>query len=103
MWMGQGGGSRCTYQARKPGVKLCASNGITLVLTYAPEVKIVDDTHISIDGNVIEIVSNRDPTKLPWKKLGVQIVIEGTGVFIDTPGASKHLEVGGRCTAVELS
>ena len=39
-------------------------------------------------------MSNRDPTKLPWKKLGVQIVIEGTGVFIDTPGASKHLEAG---------
>ena len=56
--------------------------------------KIVDDTHISIDGKSIEIVSSRDPLQLPWKKLGVQLVIEGTGVFIDTPGASKHLEAG---------
>ena len=56
--------------------------------------KIVDDNHISIDGKSIEIVSSRDPLQLPWKKLGVQLVIEGTGVFIDTPGASKHLEAG---------
>jgi len=62
--------------------------------TFDAEVAIIDDTHISIDGKSIELVSNRDPTKLPWKKLGVQIVIEGTGVFIDTPGASKHLEAG---------
>jgi len=62
--------------------------------TFAADVKIVDDTHISIDGKVIEIVSNRDPTQLPWKKLGVQLVIEGTGVFIDTPGATKHITAG---------
>ena len=59
--------------------------------TFDAEVKIVDDNHISIDGKSIEIVSSRDPLQLPWKKLGVQLVIEGTGVFIDTPGASKHL------------
>ena len=57
--------------------------------TFEADVKIVDDTHISIDGKKIEIVSNRDPLQLPWKALGVDIVIEGTGVFIDTPGASK--------------
>ena len=62
--------------------------------TFDAEVKIVDDNHISIDGKSIEIVSSRDPLQLPWKKLGVQLVIEGTGVFIDTPGASKHLEAG---------
>ena len=62
--------------------------------TFDAEVKIVDDTHMSIDGKSIEIVSSRDPLKLPWKKLGVQLVIEGTGVFIDTPGASKHIEAG---------
>ena len=62
--------------------------------TFDADVKVVDDTHISIDGKPIEIVSNRDPLQLPWKALGVQIVIEGTGVFIDTPGASKHLEAG---------
>jgi glyceraldehyde-3-phosphate dehydrogenase (NADP+) (phosphorylating) len=49
---------------------------------------------MSIDGKSIQIVSSRDPLQLPWKELGVQIVIEGTGVFIDTPGASKHLTAG---------
>ena len=62
--------------------------------TFDADVKIEDDTHISIDGKVIEIVSSRDPLQLPWKDLGVQLVIAGTGVFIDTPGASKHLEAG---------
>ena len=61
--------------------------------TFDAEVKIVDDTHISIDDKVIEIVSSAT-LQLPWKDLGVQLVIEGTGVFIDTPGASKHIEAG---------
>ena len=64
--------------------------------TFEADVQIVDDTHISIDGKKIEVVSNRDPLQLPWKALGVDIVIEGTGVFIDTPGASKHLEAGAK-------
>ena len=58
--------------------------------TFDADVKVVDDTHIFIDGKPIEIVSNRDPLQLPWKALGVQIVIEGTGVFIDTPGAVSY-------------
>ena len=62
--------------------------------TFEADVKIVDDTHISIDGKKIEIVSSRDPLQLPWKALGVDLVIEGTGVFIDTPGASKHITAG---------
>ena len=64
--------------------------------TFEADVQIVDDTHISIDGKKIEVVSNRDPLQLPWKALGVDIVIEGTGVFIDTPGASKHLQAGAK-------
>ena len=58
--------------------------------------KVVDDATISVDGKVIEIVSSRDPLKLPWKDLGMRIVIEGTGVFIDTPGAGKHIEAGAK-------
>merc|ERR1711906_36144 len=64
--------------------------------TFEADVKIIDDTHISIDGKSIEIVSSRDPLQLPWKALGVDIVIEGTGVFIGTPGASKHLTAGAK-------
>merc|ERR1712216_1122764 len=64
--------------------------------TFEADVKIVDDTHMSIDGKSIQIVSSRDPLQLPWKELGIDIVIEGTGVFIDTPGASKHLTAGAK-------
>jgi len=98
---------RCWHGRAESGLEVVAINdsgGVkqashlvkydSILGTFDADVKIVDDTHISIDGKSIEIVSNRDPLKLPWKELGVQIVIEGTGVFIDTPGASKHLEAG---------
>ncbi len=63
--------------------------------TYKADVKAIDDTHFSVNGKVITVVSSRDPTKLPWGEMGIDLVIEGTGVFIDTPGASKHIEVRG--------
>ncbi|KAJ9128428.1 hypothetical protein P3X46_035029 [Hevea brasiliensis] len=44
--------------------------------TFKAEVKIVDDTTISVDGKPIKVVSNRDPLKLPWAELGIDIVIE---------------------------
>jgi glyceraldehyde-3-phosphate dehydrogenase (NADP+) (phosphorylating) len=61
--------------------------------TFAADVKVIDDKTISVNGKSIAIVSSRDPTQLPWKALDVDLVIEGTGVFIDTPGASKHIQV----------
>jgi len=64
--------------------------------TFDAEVKIVDDTHISVDGKSIQIVSSRDPLQLPWKDLSIDIVIEGTGVFIDPEGAGKHIEAGAK-------
>ncbi|KAF6266265.1 chloroplast glyceraldehyde-3-phosphate dehydrogenase [Scenedesmus sp. NREL 46B-D3] len=63
---------------------------------FDAEVKIVDDSHISVNGKSIRVVSSRDPTKLPWGEMDVDLVIEGTGVFIDTPGASKHIEAGAK-------
>ncbi|QHN96466.1 Glyceraldehyde-3-phosphate dehydrogenase B [Arachis hypogaea] len=48
--------------------------------TFKADVKIVDDQTISVDGKPIKGVSNRDPLKLPWAELGIDIVIEGTGV-----------------------
>jgi glyceraldehyde-3-phosphate dehydrogenase (NADP+) (phosphorylating) len=63
---------------------------------FDADVKIVDDKHISVNGKKIIVVSSRDPTQLPWGELDVDLVIEGTGVFIDTPGASKHLQAGAK-------
>ncbi len=51
---------------------------------------------IRVDGDEIEVLSERDPAQLPWKELGVDIVVEGTGVFRDRQGAGKHLEAGAR-------
>ena len=49
-----------------------------------------------IDGEEIKVLSERDPAALPWADLGVDIVIESTGVFRDHPSASKHIEAGAR-------
>lgn len=57
----------------------------------------VKDGNLVVDGDVIQVFAERDPGKLPWKKLGVDIVIESTGVFKDTsksPGPQSHIEAG---------
>jgi glyceraldehyde-3-phosphate dehydrogenase (NADP+) (phosphorylating) len=64
--------------------------------TFKADVKIVDNETISVDGKNIQVVSNRDPLKLPWAELGIDIVIEGTGVFVDGPGAGKHIQAGAK-------
>lgn len=95
--------------------------------TFKAEVKIVDNETISVDGKHIKVVANRDPLKLPWAELGIDIVIEvlissytvpfhlhfynqnrkkrnnqncpymqGTGVFVDGPGAGKHIQAGAK-------
>ncbi len=40
-----------------------------------------------------QVVSSRDPLQLPWKEMDIDLVIEGTGVFVDSKGAGKHIEV----------
>jgi glyceraldehyde 3-phosphate dehydrogenase len=51
---------------------------------------------ISVDGKEIKISAITAPEKLPWKDLGVDIVIESTGLFTDRAAASKHLEAGAK-------
>ncbi len=52
------------------------------------------DGGISVDGDVLKVLSERDPDKLPWGDLGVDVVIESTGVFTDRAGAGRHLDGG---------
>ena len=47
-----------------------------------------------VDGKEIKVLSQRDPEQLPWKDLGVQVVIEATGAFTAREGASKHIDAG---------
>jgi glyceraldehyde 3-phosphate dehydrogenase len=47
-----------------------------------------------VDGKRIPVLAERDPAKLPWKKLGATVVIESTGLFTKRADAAKHLEAG---------
>lgn len=49
-----------------------------------------------IEGDFVQALSEPDPAKLPWKDMGVEIVIEGTGVFRSREDAGKHLEAGAK-------
>ncbi len=51
---------------------------------------------ISVDGKEIKALAERDPSKLPWGDLGVDIVIESTGVFTDAPKAKMHIDAGAK-------
>jgi glyceraldehyde 3-phosphate dehydrogenase len=58
----------------------------------------VQDGNLVVDGKTIKVYAERDPGNLPWKDLGVEIVIESTGVFRDAskdPGPRSHIDKGG--------
>ena len=54
----------------------------------------VGEGRITVGGEDVLLLSERDPKDLPWRDLGVDIVIESTGFFIDREGASGHLDAG---------
>jgi glyceraldehyde 3-phosphate dehydrogenase len=49
-----------------------------------------------VDGSEIKVLEERDPAKLPWSDLGVDVVLESTGFFTKRPDAAKHLEAGAK-------
>jgi glyceraldehyde 3-phosphate dehydrogenase (phosphorylating) len=49
---------------------------------------------ITVAGDDFKVLSVKDPAQLPWKELGVDIVVESTGIFTDRDGAAKHLAAG---------
>ncbi len=51
---------------------------------------------ITVNGHEIKAFAERDPAKLPWGEMGVEIVIEATGIFRKREGAAKHLEAGAK-------
>ncbi|MCL5730097.1 MAG: type I glyceraldehyde-3-phosphate dehydrogenase [Candidatus Pacearchaeota archaeon] len=62
---------------------------------YDKEVEAGKD-FIKIGNKKIMILSEKEPANLPWKKLGVDLVVESTGFFTDREGASKHLQAGAK-------
>jgi glyceraldehyde 3-phosphate dehydrogenase len=49
---------------------------------------------ITVDGDELRVLAERDPANLPWKELGAQVVVESTGLFTDREAADKHIAAG---------
>ena len=91
-----------------PNVEVVAINDLTDVKTLAHLLK-YDSIHgrfghavdhnadsIIVNGKAIKIYAAKDPATLPWGDLGVEVVIESTGIFTDKESASKHIEAGAK-------
>lgn len=92
----------------RKGVKFVAINDLTepkilahllkydsVMRTWPHEVSF-DEHNLIVDGQIIPIVAETEPTKLPWKKFKVDVVIESTGRFADKEKASAHLVAGAK-------
>jgi glyceraldehyde 3-phosphate dehydrogenase len=92
---------------RHPEVEIAAVNDLTSAAecahlfkydsnfgTFAGSVA-AGDGKIDIDGRSITVLAERDPGKLPWKALGVDVVVESTGFFTDATKARAHIDGGG--------
>ena len=55
-----------------------------------------DDDYITVRGHKIRAFAERDPSKLPWGELNVDVVLESTGFFCSRDGANKHIEAGAK-------
>jgi glyceraldehyde 3-phosphate dehydrogenase len=92
--------------ARHADIELVAVNDLGSIDTMAhllrrdsvagafPGVVTATDGGIDVDGNLIQVVSHRDPAEIPWKHLDVDVVIESTGFFTTREKAALHLEGG---------
>ena len=63
--------------------------------TYPGKVECTDGA-MKVDGQTIAVLNQKDPARLPWKQLGVDIVIEATGVFTDGAQVRAHLDAGAK-------
>ncbi len=92
----------------KPGFEVVAINDLTDTKTLAHLLKhdtmyrgwdrnvSADAKSLKVGGQNISVFAEKDPAMLPWKKLGIDIVLECTGRFTDLAGASKHIEAGAK-------
>ena len=93
---------------KHPGIKVVAINDLTDTKTLAHLLK-YDSIYGKYDKNISHtskgikvtnkeylVLAEKDPSKLPWKKLGVDVVLECTGFFTDYQGAKKHLLAGAK-------
>jgi len=101
---------RMTLRAlqNKPEIEVVAINDLTDIKTLAHLLKYdtahgrfpgdvaADDDAMIVNGKSIRLLSERDPEKLPWKDLGIDVVIESTGRFTDKASATSHIKAGAK-------
>lgn len=101
---------RCVFRAgfEKKGIEFVAINDLTDAKTLAHLLKYdsvhgrfkgdvrAGDSSLIVDGREIMVLSEKDPEKLPWGGMGVDIVMECTGRFRDKDSVSKHLKAGAK-------
>ena len=71
----------------------------TVLGTFKEDVRAADDA-IIVNGRTIRVLAEREVGKLPWKALGVSVVIESTGRFTKRPDAIQHIEKGGAAKVI---
>jgi glyceraldehyde 3-phosphate dehydrogenase len=93
---------------RDPALRIVAVNDITDAPTLAHLLKYdsvhgrfedtveVENGSLAVAGRQVRVFAAKDPAELPWKELGVDVVIESTGKFTDREGAEKHLKAGAK-------
>jgi len=99
----------------RPDVEVAAVNDLTNAETLAYLLK-YDSLHrrfpgeiactdeaLLVNGRKIQILAQRDPARLPWKALGVDVVIESTGLFTNREDAQKHLASGARKVVISAA
>src|ERR1700729_3109276 len=99
---------RAIYEAKRSDIEVVAINDLGPVETNAhllrfdsvhgrfPGTVTVDGDTISLGNGKIKVSAERDPTKLPWKALGVDIALECTGIFTAKDKAAAHLTAGAK-------
>ena len=92
----------------KENVEVVAINDLTDVKTLAHLLKYdsihgrvkaevsSEDNFLIVNGKKIEVIAQRDPSQSPWASMGVDVVIESTGIFTDKEGAQKHIDAGAK-------
>ncbi|MBM3427819.1 MAG: type I glyceraldehyde-3-phosphate dehydrogenase [Bacteroidetes bacterium] len=92
----------------KENVEVVAINDLTDVKTLAHLLKYdsihgrvkaevsSEDNFLIVNGKKIEVIAQKDPSQLPWASMGVDVVIESTGIFTDKEGAQKHIDAGAK-------
>lgn len=100
--------ARAAFEQGDVGLEIVAVNDLTDAATLAhlfkydsihgtwPEEVKADGETISVGSKSFKVLSERDPAQLPWKDLGVEIVIECTGRFVERNAAAKHLDAGAK-------